>query len=658
MLVTLVVFWSVALGLAPDQPAPAAPSRPASASATAGAHVEDRGDSYYDFLLSRHLEARGDLDGAAAALRRAAEKDPRSAEVRAELASLFARQNRAEEAIRIANEAIAIDPSNAEAHWVLGSIYAARVQAVQEVGPGDGEDVDRAITHLEKARPQRDYDLGLLLTLGRLYLAKREHSKAAAVLRVLNQREPAVTEAGFLLAQALDGAGQRPDAIIALRETVAGEPRFFRAWMLLADLLEKEQRFEEAAAAYAQAARQAPRGDELRMRQASALLAAGSPAAARDVLEEVVRTSPTDVMALSLLSEAQRQTRDLEAAEATAKRAAALDPQGLRGAYALALVHEQRRDFESVVRTLTPALPPESDEAAGGSRMHIGALVRLGYAYQELGRYDDAVAAFQRARTLSPDDGLSDLYLAQAHIAARRYDDAVRIARAGGERQPEDSRFARLEAQALRESGQFDAAIALLRDRMARKPEVSVALSLATVLGQAKRWDEAQRVLDEAERTFTDDLDVPFQRGALYEQQDRHADAERAFRAVLERDPGHAPTLNYLGYMLAERGERLDEAVGLIQQALAEDPHNASYLDSLGWAWFKKKDLAKAREYLEPAARQLPRNSVVQDHWGDVLFALDDVAQAIAAWERALAGDGEDVDLAAIRRKIEDARKR
>ena len=150
---------------------------------------------------------------------------------------------------------------------------------------------------------------------------------------------------------------------------------------------------------------------------------------------------------------------------------------------------------------------------------------------------------------------------------------------------------------------------------------------------------------------------MPFQRGAILEQQKKYAEAEQAFRAVLARDPLQAPTLNYLGYMLAERGDRVDEAIQLITRALQADPHNGSYLDSLGWAWFKKGDTAKAREYLQQAADQLPRNSVVQDHYGEVLLVLKDRDGAAAAWERALEGDLDQIDAATIKRKLDDLRR-
>src|SRR6185369_3191302 len=102
----------------------------------------------------------------------------------------------------------------------------------------------------------------------------------------------------------------------------------------------------------------------------------------------------------------------------------------------------------------------------------------------------------------------------------------------------------------------------------------------------------------------------------------KFSDAEAAFRQVLAREPDNAAALNYLGYMLAERGERLDESVGYLKKALQIEPENGSYLDSLGWAYFKSDRLDLAEQNLRRAADQLKMNSVVQDHYGDVLFKL------------------------------------
>ena len=127
---------------------------------------------------------------------------------------------------------------------------------------------------------------------------------------------------------------------------------------------------------------------------------------------------------------------------------------------------------------------------------------------------------------------------------------------------------------------------------------------------------------------------------------------------MLAREPEHAGALNYLGYMLAERGERLDESVEYLKKALAIEPDNGSFLDSLGWAYFKAGKLDLAEENLRRAAEQLRANSVIQEHYGQLLFRIGRFEEAISAWNRALAGDGSSIDRADIDRKIRDARQK
>ena len=179
--------------------------------------------------------------------------------------------------------------------------------------------------------------------------------------------------------------------------------------------------------------------------------------------------------------------------------------------------------------------------------------------------------------------------------------------------------------------------------------------NLAEYYGSADRYAEAAGLLKDAVARFPDSPGVLFQYGAMLERQSLHAEAEKVFRQVLARNPEHGPTLNYLGYTLIERGGRLDEAVALLKRAVALDPYNGAYLDSLGWAYLKTNQLDLAEPNLRTAAAQLPRDSVVQDHWGDLLAKRGKHADAVEAWRRALAGDGDQIDRAAIERKISDA---
>jgi tetratricopeptide (TPR) repeat protein len=142
----------------------------------------------------------------------------------------------------------------------------------------------------------------------------------------------------------------------------------------------------------------------------------------------------------------------------------------------------------------------------------------------------------------------------------------------------------------------------------------------------------------------------------MYKDAGRQPDAEKTLRQLLTVEPGNANALNYLGYLLALKGDRIDEAIDLVRKALVVEPENGAFLDSLGWAYYRKGDMGEAEKYLGQAASRLPRNSEVQDHFGDVLARRGRLPDAVEAWTRALDGDGSDIDRAEIQKKINDAR--
>ena len=614
--------------------------------------------AYFEFLLGRQLEDKGDVDGAAAAFQRAMKLDPASADVPAELAGLYARQSRVREAIEAANAALAINPGHGEANRVLGSIYASLAERDPSGGaPGAGQASYRqlALEHLEKATKSSSPPAlaGVRLTIARLQMQASAFDKAIPVLRQLLADEPWLPQGVAMLAQAYTESGKTDSAIALLEEAVAVEPSFYET---LASAYEKDDRWSEAARAYEQAAGESPRDTALKTRWAFALLSMpdGSGAKrARDLLVEVTKANPTERWPLYLRARAERAVGDLDASEASARRLMALTPGSTSGAHALAQVLEARRQWQALIEALEPvaAKPPRGREADTSL-----ILTHLGFAYLEVGRDADAVTAFEQASKLDPSASAARVYLAQALVSAKQFERALALVRAERPADPRDSRLARLEADALRGLGRFDDGAAVLRALAADAPrDAAVVQNLAEYYAAARRYAEAAGLLKDAVARFPDDMGVLFQYGAMLEQQALHADAERVFRQVIARDPEHGPTLNSLGYTLADRGSRLDEAVALLRRAVALDPYNGAYLDSLGWAYFKLNQFDLAEPNLRTAAEQLPRDSVVQDHWGDLLAKRGRYADAVEAWRRALAGDGKQIERTKIERKIGDA---
>ena len=150
-------------------------------------------------------------------------------------------------------------------------------------------------------------------------------------------------------------------------------------------------------------------------------------------------------------------------------------------------------------------------------------------------------------------------------------------------------------------------------------------------------------------------------RGAMLERQKKYGPAEAEFRKVLEMDANNDSALNYLGYMLADRNERLDEAYQMIKKALDLKPDSGAYLDSLGWVYYRQGKYSDAEGLLVRALQKQP-DPTVHDHLGDVYAKLGKTKEAVAQWQASLkefqtgapsANDPEEV--AKVTRKLDDA---
>jgi len=522
--------------------------------------------------------------------------------------------------------------------------------------PASVKHAQDAIVHLEAAgrAPGRQPDAAVLLLLGRLHVVLGEPGKAIPVLEGLLQQEPGLLDAIALLADCYQKTGRPADAVSLLAAAAASDPRLY---LSLADLYEQQRQWNEAAKAYEQAAARFPMNAGLKTRWAMTLLNLpdGSGARrARDVLAPVVKDNPSDSRALYLFARAQRALHDLDGAETSARRLMELRPTSTWGPEILAQVFEDRREFARVIGLLQPLL---TGDAAGQASMAPNEaatlLVHLGFAYLEVGQPDRAVATFQLAASRSPEDLALKLYLAQAELEAGHPARAIELIREIRRDGAADPRLVRIEAEALRRAGKLEEGADLLKQGIAADPgDPERYLALAELYMSGERYSAAVDLLSDAQKRFPDDLTLLFQQGAALERAKRFDEAEQAFRRVIAKDPLHAMALNYLGYMLADRGVHLDEAIDLIKRALAVDPQNGSYLDSLGWAYFRQKRFDLAEGLLKTAAEQRERDSAIQDHYGDVLEELGRHADAVRAWERALAGDGDEIDRPAIQKKI------
>ncbi len=226
---------------------------------------------------------------------------------------------------------------------------------------------------------------------------------------------------------------------------------------------------------------------------------------------------------------------------------------------------------------------------------------------------------------------------------------------------PEDPAFVTAEigrAGALLAAGKSDAALEALQTLARGHGDLVIVQSaLGDLLRTKERFDEAEiaytAAIDLIGTVTEDHWILYFYRGICHEQSKDWAPAEADFRTSLKLNPGQPQVLNYLGYGLVDRGEKLDEALGMIERAVAADPEKGYIIDSLAWALFRLGRYDEALAPMERASVLEPVDPVVTDHLGDVYWVVGRRLEAQFQWRRALSFAPTEKDAVRIRRKLE-----
>jgi tetratricopeptide (TPR) repeat protein len=196
-----------------------------------------------------------------------------------------------------------------------------------------------------------------------------------------------------------------------------------------------------------------------------------------------------------------------------------------------------------------------------------------------------------------------------------------------------------------------------LRDKPPSDASAQVALDLAEALEKSGERARGVRVLEVARGRAPSDLDLTRALAAAYDRDKRSDAAEKLYRELLAQDGADGDALSALARILADRKEKLTEAADLVQRALATDPENPTYLNSLGWVLVQQARPEEGRIVLERAATASPKDSSVLDHLAESLFQLKRYRDAAATWDRALAGNREGIDVGEVTRKRDRARE-
>ncbi len=209
-------------------------------------------------------------------------------------------------------------------------------------------------------------------------------------------------------------------------------------------------------------------------------------------------------------------------------------------------------------------------------------------------------------------------------------------------------------AALLADNGETDAALAAFDALADSCPQSSLPLAQKAALLRAKdRYAAAIDAYDAALARGKPDWTLLYQRGITRDLAHDRAGAESDMRKALKLAPDQPVLLNYIGYSWAERGEHLDEARRMIEEAARAQPNDGAIVDSLGYVQLRQGDIADAVRTLEHATELVPDDPTVNAHLGDAYAAAGRQLEAGYQWRRALTLHPEAAEAERLKAKLE-----
>jgi tetratricopeptide (TPR) repeat protein len=644
----------------------------------------DKAAAYYHYTLAHMYEemvtayGRSDLAlKATEEYRLAIEADPSSEFLTSSLAELYVKTGRIADAVREAQDIIKRDPTNLEAHKLLGRIY---LRSLGDMPGGNGSDniLKLAIEQYQEIVKLDPQSVDDHLLLGRLYRLGNDMPKAEAELNTAIKIDPNSEEAVTTLAMLYTDEGDTAHALKVL-SSIPDSARSAKLYSALGAAYEQRKEYKNAIDSYKHAIVLDRDNLDAIRGLAENYLNDGQLEAALEQYKVISDSNPEDAQTYVRIAEIYRRQAKYDLALENLKHADTLIPDTAEVPYSMAAVYQAQGRYDEAAKLLQDLLKKtEKSSEIGTSQTDRNNraifIERLGMVYREQENYTAAVETFRKMLTLGDENARSGYQeIIDTYRDSKQWPQATAAAKEAVQKLPNDRDLRMVLDAQLADMGEFDQAVADIKGMLKGGPEDrDVHLRLAIIYTRAKRWSDAEQSLAKAEQLSgkpDDKAYVSFLRGDLYQRQKMFEQADTEFRKVLAvtppTDPQAAATLNYLGYMNADRGVKLEESLNYIKQALTFEPNNGAYLDSLGWAYFKLGKYDLAEENLNKAAVHMGSDPTVQEHLGDLYqktgrlkLAASHWDRAVQEWNRTVPAEQDSEAFAQVQQKLDAAKVR
>jgi tetratricopeptide (TPR) repeat protein len=647
---------------------------------SAAPHKVDRASAYYHYSMAHIYEelvavyGRSDLANKAIdEYRQAIEADPNSPYLTAGLAELYAKTGRIRDAVLEAQDILKKNPNNLEAHKLLGRIYLRSMGDVQ--GGSQSQNVLKLAIEQYEQIVKLETDTSNLvddhLLLGRLYRYNNDLQKAESEFKTAVKLQPDSEEALTTLAYLYNEEGDSKRAIEALN-SIPEAGRTAKLYSALGYTYEQEKEYKKAIEAYRHAVEMDRDNLDAIRGLAQNLMNDGQINAALDQYKVIADANPEDAQTYLRMADLYRRTGRFDQALESLKKAESMVQDSIEVPFQLSSIYEAQGRYDEAGQELKQLLDKTAKSDGNytqSERTNRGVfLEHLGTIYREQGNTTAALDTFRKMLPLGDDNSVRGYQeIIDTYRDAKEWPQATAAAKEAVTKLPNDRGLKMVYASQLADSGQVEEGLKQVKSLLkGTNDDREVYIALSQMYSRLKRWPEAEEAINKADQLSTTPEDkryTTFVKGSVYERQKKYEEAEAAFKQILANDPNNAMTLNYYGYMLADRGVRLDEALGMIKKAVEIEPANGAYLDSLGWAYYKLGKYDQAEESLSKAIRHTPNDPTVQDHLGDVYQKTGRLRMAAAHWERALqewnktiSAEVEPTEVAKTQKKLESAR--
>ncbi len=485
-------------------------------------------------------------------------------------------------------------------------------------------------TYMEQSRALED--AGIAAHTARLAQFMRRDGEAIRATQLWVELEPENLEARLTLANLLARTGQPGQALTHMEAIIrAGGLANFTSLVRGFNAMDPgaQRRLLDRVAALLD---EFPDNTQLRLCKVLMLEGVGRQEQALAQLQPVFDDNPYQAQAVVMDAKLRL---DLDRREGAFDRlTAALEEQPentrLRLQYARLLTQTDMREAQRQFQILLEAAPEDPD-----------LLFSMALIQREMNDLEAARENLERLLSLNARTDEAHYYLGKTAEDQQRLDDAMMHymeVQPGRDFGTANNRLAHLMLAAGR-SAELGAYFDTLRERYPQLAEQLYALEVEKLMG-GQHLAEASAVVDRALIDFPDSVSLRYSRSIVAERLDNLAEAEADLRSILASDPDNSTALNALGYMLANRTERYEEAADLIARALALNPDEPAILDSWGWVKYRLGEYDEALEYLQRAYRAFPDPEVAA-HLGEVLWVMGRDEAAVAIWDRALTSSPE-----------------